>query len=299
MSIQTLREFITRQSAAQTSLAVLGATLDAHATGTALDPALAARATELLEAVGLREPLADVSTTDAAQFLAELRQAFAIDSAMLYAASRGTAWGHDDPRLLQAAGDFSRGFARGLTKMVIPALDGLAARFAAPDAAFLDIGVGVAGIALELASAWPRLRITGIDVWQPSLALARANVAAAGLGDSIELREQGAESLRDEQAFDLAWLPLIFIPQSVAPAAMERALHALRPGGWLVAGFANIEAGDATSKAIWRLRTTTFGGPLWTVPEVEARLRTAGFVDVKLLPTPPGAPALLAARRTQ
>ena len=61
--------------------------------------------------------------------------------------------------------------------MIAPKLDGLAARLEAPGAAFLDVGVGVGLLGVEMARLWPNLRIVGIDVWPPSLALARQNVA--------------------------------------------------------------------------------------------------------------------------
>ena len=89
------------------------------------------------------------------------------------------------------------------------------------------------------ASPWswrangPNLRIVGIDVFKPSLRLARENVEKAGLLDRIELREQGAEALEDDEAFDLAWMPTVFMPERVIPEATERTHRALRPAaGW-------------------------------------------------------------------
>ncbi len=55
-------------------------------------------------------------------------------------------------------------------------------------ASFLDVGTGVGQLAVAAAGLWPRATIVGIDVWQPSLERARANVAQAGLGERIELR---------------------------------------------------------------------------------------------------------------
>jgi hypothetical protein len=36
-------------------------------------------------------------------------------------------------------------------------------------------------------------------------------VKAAGLGARIELRDQAAEQLSDREAFDLVWVPSVFI----------------------------------------------------------------------------------------
>lgn len=296
--MQAIRELITRHTLAVSALGAAGALLDAHASGQPLDPALDARARELLAALGApRDLLDDVSAVDAAQLVAELRQLLGVDYRFLFAESRGIGWGFTDPLILQAAGDFSRNFARALTARIIPELDGLSERFAGSGARFLDIGVGVAGIAIELARLWPQLTITGIDVWQPSLQLARANVAAAGLADRITLREQAAQALTDERAFDVVWMPLIFLPERIVPAAMERAFHALEPGGWMVLGFADWEHPDPQLRAFWRLRTTQFGGPPWSMDRVASTLAERGFTEVRKLCTPPNAPVAMAARR--
>jgi predicted O-methyltransferase YrrM len=298
MSTQALREFINRHYAGAAGLAALGAALDARSSGAALDPALAARVEELLSALGGTDVLDGVTAAEAATFLAELRHQLGFNAKLLYAETRATSWSYSDRRILQEVGVFARAHAHTITRGVVPMLEGLAARLGAPGAAFLDIGVGVAGTATELARLWPSLRIVGIDVFQPSLALARENVDKAGLGDRIELREQGAETLEDDRAFDLAWMPVIFMPERILPAAASRTHRALRPGGWVVASFSAFARMDAANAALWRLRTTTWGGPLWAPAQVEALLREQGFVDVQTLPGPPGAPvALVAGRR--
>lgn len=292
-----LRELITKHTMSVTGLACLGARLDAIATGKPIDPALDARITAMLDLLGMTGALAGVTPPEAGQFCNEIRQAISTDESLLYAESRTSGWFHNDKHVLQSAGDFSRGFARALSKMFIPQLDGLQARMSGDGAAFLDVGVGVAGLALEMASLWPKLHVTGIDVWAPSLALARANIAAAGaVAERVTVREQAAQSLEETSAYDLAWLPIIFVPEKVVPAALERILKALRPGGWIVMALADV-GGTHPAAAFWRLRTTMFGGPMWTLDELKTRLTDKGFVDVRVLPTPPGAPALVVGRR--
>ena len=298
MSIQALREFINRHNPSAAGLAALAASLDVRANGTPLDPALAARIEELLGALGAGEVLDDVAPQEAAPFLADIRSQLGFNAKLLYPQSHATCWNYADDRLLQEAGEFARSHAHGLTRNVVPALEGLAERFGAAGAAFLDIGVGVAGLAVALAEQWPDLRIVGIDVWQPSLRLAHENVEKASLRDRIDLREQGAEDLEDDKAFDLAWMPIVFMPERVIPEATERTHRALRPGGWVVFAFPNFESGDAQTAAFWRLRTTMWGGPLWTPSQVEKLARDHGFVDVRTLPAPPGVHvALVAGRR--
>jgi SAM-dependent methyltransferase len=148
--------------------------------------------------------------------------------------------------------------------------------------------------------AWtsPTPRIVGIDPWKPSIEIARRNVADAGLGDRIELREQGVESLEDEGAFDLAWLPIGFIPARVLGAAYERTRRALRPGGWMLVTVINPDLGPRYATML-RLRTTLFGNAELAPAHVEGMLRAAGLTDAHTLPSPPGAfPGLVAARRS-
>ena len=299
MSVQTLREFINRSYPTAAGLAALTAALDAKASSAPLDPALAARIKELLSALGAGDVLDDVSADQAAPILSEVRHQLGFDAKLLYARTRVTSWSYADDPLLQEVGEFARFHALGLTRNVIPALEGLSERFGAVDAGFLDIGVGVGGLAVELARQWPDLRIVGIDVFKPSLRLARENVEKAGLLDRIELREQGAEALEDDGAFDLAWMPIVFMPERVIPEATERTHRALRPGGWVVFSFINLSISDERAAAFWRLRTTMFGGPLWLPSQVEKLARDYGFVDVRTLPSPPGAPvALVVGRRS-
>ena len=59
----------------------------------------------------------------------------------------------------------------------------------------------------------------------------------------------------------------------------------------------NLEGMDAATSAFWRLRLTTWGGPLWTPGDVEKVLREKGFADVRALPRPPGVPVQLTVGR--
>lgn len=291
MSIQSLREFIGRCSGPTMGLNALVAALDERATGKPLDAALGARVQDLLAVLGAGDALTDVTPQEAREIALELRHMLMADARLLHADTRSTSWCPTDPVLLQVFGDFARAHAHALTRGVAPALEGLADRLGKPGATFLDIGVGVAGLAIEMAELWPSLRVVGIDVWKPSLELARANVAKSKVRDRIELREQGAEALEDDKAFDLAWMPVPFIPERVVPKACERTLASLRPGGWMVVPYVNLKAlPNEGALAVWRLRLTMWGGPQWAPKDAEDVLRSQGFSDVHTLPAPPGVP---------
>jgi predicted O-methyltransferase YrrM len=297
MTTQALSAFIHRLLPPACGLAALAAALEARTGRADLDPALQAQIDALLAALGGHGVLDGVSAPEATVFLNLIRHVLLCDHALMFAETRNVGWAYEDERLLEEVGEFARTHAHGIVRNVVPALDGLAERFAAADCAFLDIGVGVGGLAVELAELCPTLRIVGIDVWGPSLRLARQRVDATNLGDRIELREQSADHLEDESAFDLAWMPILFMPERVIPASLERTLSALRPGGWVVLPFANLAAEEPVA-SMWRLRTCAWGGPLWSTDHVEALLRNHGYADVRTLPSPPGVPvAMVVGRR--
>ena len=109
-------------------------------------------------------------------------------------------------------------------------------RSAAPGAALLDVGTGTGWLAMAFAQAFPAAHVVGIDIYERSLALARQNVAAAGLADRVELRTEDATRLAEGDTYDAIWLPMPFLPRAIVPAIVEAAVGALRPGGWLLPG---------------------------------------------------------------
>jgi SAM-dependent methyltransferase len=298
MSSQSLRKRVNRHLSSATIVAALGAVLDAQATSTSLDPALRVRIDEVLDALGLAGLPDGVSAADVRQILAEIRFNMLLDAKLFFHPTSPLAWTHTENEILQAGGEVSAGFADALTLTIVPRLDGLSQRLGSQDGSFLDVGVGVAGLSIAMAHRWPSLNVVGIDPWAPALALARENVMHAGLSARILLREQMVEDLSDTDAFDLAWLPSAFIPAGVIPTACDNVHRALPPGGWLLFAMAN-PGSDPVTAALVRLRTVLWGGCLIAPEQAETLLRETGFVDVRALPSPPGAiVAVIAARQT-
>ena len=87
-----------------------------------------------------------------------------------------------------------------------------------------DIGTGVGLLAVSAARVWPECAVTGIDVWEPSLELARRNVTAAGLGHRIEIRRQDVLDLDDADRYDCVWLPSFFFGPRFSPRRSRRSL---------------------------------------------------------------------------
>lgn len=284
MSIEALRELVAQLSASASALAVLGAELQSRISGTPIHPALRAQADDLLREAGALAALEGTAPADVAPLLAEIRHFWTLDDDFLATHERRPGWTYTDTGVLQSGGDVTAGFAQVLPRL-LPHLDGLGPRLEGPGASFLDVGTGVARLAIGVAQRFPTLRVVGLDVWGPSLALAHKNVADAGLAQRIELRELPGEELADERAFDLAWIPAPFVAPHALERLVERVQRALKPGGWLL--FAAAKPGEDLRGAALRFRVALYGGAPNTQPEIEQLLAGRGLTEVKALPGPP------------
>ena len=140
-------------------------------------------------------------------------------------------------------------------------------------------------LAIEAARTWPALRVVGIDPWEPSLNLARQNLADTGMASRIELRAQRLQDIPDRDAFTLAWLAGPFLPPQIIATALATVRNALKPGGWLVFGlFASPP--DPLGQALTALKVVRSGGHPWSNEDVESQMRDAGFEGIKSF-TPP------------
>jgi precorrin-6B methylase 2 len=183
---------------------------------------------------------------------------------------RAPGWTYTDPTLLQAQGSGSAAVA-SLIKAAGLGADGIR---------ILDVGTGVAGLAMAFCKTFPGSTVVGIDPWEPSLALARRNVDEAGLGSRISLEPSTIEDFADSDGFDLAWLPSFFIPEAVLDDAIARIRELLRSGGTLVVGTTQGQEGSLDS-AVDALRTIRSGGSAITAQDAREKLDRAGFVDVR------------------
>jgi demethylmenaquinone methyltransferase / 2-methoxy-6-polyprenyl-1,4-benzoquinol methylase len=128
----------------------------------------------------------------------------------------------------------------------------------------LDVASGTAAVAIELARAAPERTIVGIDQSPEMLAAGRRRVAAAGLGERIELREARAEALPFADAeFDALTFTYLLRYVDDPAAALRELVRVVRPGGVV----AMLEF--AVPRGVWR--------PLWEL-YVRAILPAAGAV---------------------
>jgi precorrin-6B methylase 2 len=265
-----------------------------------LPPERVARFLEVLAASGLvlerglRFRLADgalpfVDEQQRRALVGGMRSTLAQAAAMVDAAARGDTergWRHFDPVVLEAQGAMSAGFPAIFKADLVPSMADLGLRLERPGGRFLDVGVGVAALAIAMCRTWPTLAVVGIDSYEVVLELARQNIERAGLSERIELRWRGVEQLTDDSSFDVAWLPIVFIPAGIVGMAIERVRAALKPGGWIILP-ATRETGDRRQRAVAALQNELRGGPSLAAADVEALLQGAGFGGVRTFPGPP------------
>jgi 2-polyprenyl-3-methyl-5-hydroxy-6-metoxy-1,4-benzoquinol methylase len=245
-------------------------------------------------------PLLQMPTKDS--LLADVRTTYLLSQQMIDAAKKRSlapGWSHTDPELLAAQGQGQGGVptVHMWVQRLFPLLDGLMERLQRPTATFLDVGAGVAAIAIQMCRFFPTLHVVGLEPQDAPLAEARRNVAAAALSERIELRAQRIEDLTDREMFDLVWLPQMFLRQEALERGLRAAWAALHPGGWILL-LAVSAPGMNLDAAFWRLRNVLWGGDPLYPEQVAELLAAADFVRVQVLPTAPGfTPKLIVGQR--
>jgi protein-L-isoaspartate O-methyltransferase len=211
MSMQEMTAVITRFQAATDALAALGARLG-MGEGDAVAPEILAALDDVLAAAGVTD-VDGLEPQQRAMMAGIIRTMFAQSADLLGHPTRDAGWSYTDPVLLEGVG-------RG--SMMMPTLL-LGSGELTDVSSLLDIGTGVGLLAVSAARVWPECTVTGIDVWEPSLELARRNVSAAGLDHRIEIRRQDMLDLDDADRYDCVWLPSFFFGPEVIAAALRAA----------------------------------------------------------------------------
>lgn len=270
------------------SMAALSLVLSGKLTEQEREAALA-----LLAALGLNAPEDLVgldATALAAQAAAPLMQASAL--------VRGEAgsWAEQSDDALRMQGRASAQGVEGFKQWAMPRLSGAEALLQTPGVRMLDVGTGVAALAVAWAEAFPRLTVVGLDVLPRVLALAAETVAASAVADRVILREQDVSTLDEEAVYALAWLPAPFLSEAALKEGVVRVARSLVPGGWLMVGHGKF-GGEPTDIAVTRFKTVVFGGTALDDEQVQGLLSNAELTEVFTMPTPPGVPALTYGRK--
>ena len=277
---------VLRLLASAEALAAVGAWQRARVEGIALDPRIDAALQAVVHATGVPVEAAGPEA------LGAIRALFAQAADLLEHPDRAPGWSHLSPALLQG-----QGRASGMIPGLFATAPALEVHLARPGARFLDVGAGAGWLAIAAAERWPALQVVGIDVWEPALELARANVAARGLTDRVALALDDVCGHRPAEAYDVAWLPMPFLSPDVRPAALRATRAALHPGGTVVFGV-YAGAGDPLTEALAHLRSVRSGGAGLPDDALGKLAAQAGFIDFDEIPRTWRAPMrVLTARR--
>ena len=154
----------------------------------------------------------DLDPATAAPALGLAQTFFAQGAEMLRNPGRSGGWDQVDVGLLQGIGRMSMSVAAAVA-VAARQMPGLAARLDGP-VQILDVGTGVGWLAVALARAYPQARVLGIDIFPPALDLARGERRRRyDVADRVELRAvRTSSSSEPDPVFEVAWLPLPFLP---------------------------------------------------------------------------------------
>jgi len=214
-----------------------------------------------------------------------------LHQAAALASGRAISWSEQSDQALLAQGRASAYGIPAFAQLLLPLMGDLGTRLAAPGARMLDVGTGVAAMAIAFAEAFPQLHVLGIDVLDRPLSLARQNIAGSDVAGRVMVRKQDVSQFTDETGFDLAYLPAPFVPRPAVRAGLPRMAAALRPGGWLFVAHGKF-GGTPAEDALTGLKTLIYGGTPLDEAETADLLRGAGLTSVRTAPTPAGAPGV-------
>jgi len=148
----------------------------------------------------------------------------------------------------------------------------------------LDIGCGVGGIDILLVNTHGAASVVGVDLEPELVARGTERIAAAGLGQRIDLRVVTEGPLPfDSARFDVVFTKdsLVHIPDK--PTVFAEVWRVLKPGGWFIASdWLRGGTGPYSPEMLeyFRLEGLTYN--MATLQETGRTLSSAGFVDVEL-----------------
>ncbi|MCA1833449.1 MAG: methyltransferase domain-containing protein [Actinomycetota bacterium] len=267
------------------AVAALIARLELDANGEYGDSEVRAQLDRVIDVLGARKLCADPGELERRTVIGHVTTMLRQAMELIEHPGRAGGWIYTDPAIIQG-----QGASTGIVAQLIAG-----AGIGKPDARILDVGTGVGALAVAFCRTFPGSTVVGIDPWEPSLGLARSNIAAADLGSRIALLSTRIEDFTDD-GFDLVWMPVIFLAEQVLEDAVAHAVAAMRSGGEIVLGRYS-GSDDALAGALGDLRTIRSGGTLLNAGDVRKLLEHAGLVDVREVQRTWSAPIGLTAGR--
>jgi len=188
--------------------------------------------------------------------------------------------------------EFAHSMAPMMAPMAAP-LGAIALDGAKGAVAVLDIAAGHGLFGIEVAKQNPEARIVAVD-WAAVLEVASANARRAGVQDRYETRAGSAFEVEFGGPYDIALLTN-FLHHFDPPTCVQllKKVHvSLKPGG-RVAALEFVPNEDRVSPPMsasfsLTMLATTVAGDAYTLSELTAMYREAGFDDIAGHPVPTG-----------
>jgi 2-polyprenyl-3-methyl-5-hydroxy-6-metoxy-1,4-benzoquinol methylase len=184
------------------------------------------------------EALVDLESPYSITPLARLPVSFGLVATKVLDAFRsggGVDWAAYGPDAIEAQGDFNRPWLKHqLTAEYLPALPDVHTRLSTnPPARVLDMACGVGWCGISIAKGYPNVAVTGIDIDESSITLARRNAESEGVADRVvfEARDGNGEL---GGPYDVALIIEAVHDVSNPVGLLSSVRQALAPGGSLV-----------------------------------------------------------------
>ena len=201
-----------------------------------------------------------------------------------------------DPWLLEALKNGTKRDCIVWAKTVLPQAPEALARLER-GGRLLDVGTGAGFALVHYAQQFPAAQLVGLELDEPSIALARQAVDAAGLGGRVEVRHGDANELDEASVYDLVTMN-ITLHETGGPAewrnVLARVQRALTPAGTLLV--AELPYPDAPqayrADPVYRmlaglqLHEALVGCGAITQGELPALLEEAGFAGIRVAEQP-------------
>ncbi len=121
-----------------------------------------------------------------------------------YRSGGGVSWADLGADAREGQADVNRPWFEELPR-AFASVDGIHSLLTRPGARVADVGTGAGWSSIALARAYPELRVDGFDVDDPSIELARAHAAEAGLSDRVRFHNADGDGLSNFGRFDAAF----------------------------------------------------------------------------------------------
>lgn len=170
-------------------------------------------------------------------------------------------------------------------RKLLPELPGLKQRLDA-GGTVLEVGCGTGRHLLQIAKAFPRARVVGVDIDPTGLNAARVAVAQAGVSDRVKLvAGEVGSAVAPASADAVVMIEVLHeIAPEIRPQILRGCAHALRGNGWLViidetypSTLAQARQRDYLFPVQTGFEELTWGNVLPTREAQEQLLREAGF----------------------